>query len=68
MKTMFVCLFVLCFASVTSSFAQRAMVKNDTAYYDNQKFYKGQRISLTYGSSADKIIRVHVFWKWLFGT
>ncbi|MCA4898664.1 MAG: hypothetical protein ACK514_10980 [Bacteroidota bacterium] len=54
MKTMFVCLFVLCFASVTSSFAQRAMVKNDTAYYDNQKFYKGQRISLTYGSSADK--------------
>ncbi|MFN7329390.1 MAG: hypothetical protein ACK5UP_07785, partial [Bacteroidota bacterium] len=37
-----------------SSFAQRAMVKNDTAYYDNQKFYKGQRISLTYGSSADK--------------
>lgn len=38
-----------------NSFAQdKSLLKGDTIFYDGSKFYKGQVLTLGYGSAADK--------------
>ncbi len=48
MKTLIICLFSL------TSLAQKPVLKNDTIYYQDKKFYVNQPLRLAYGSSSNK--------------